>query len=634
MDTRLLKDTVDTEKRTVKMVFTSEKPVKTYRWKGWDIEEFNEVLSMDPKHMRRGRLDKGAVPLLDSHQRWNLSNQLGVVVDAQSVNERLEGTVKFSKRKAVQEIYEDVLDGTISNGSVGYKVYQYEDISKPGDKIPTLRAIDWELLEMSLVPVGADENAGTMNGKRSEENELNECEIIFRKEIETNKPNMGVVTMDEKEKQAKLAAEQAEAKIKEEREAAVKAETKRCLDIRALVKDAGLDAGLADEYIQRGVSVETAKTNIELFKKYAAEQTQTRVTATAPTVSVNEDNAVQRREGLTEMILHRVDSQNFKMTDRARVFAGKSLIRALEDIIGRKQGETDYDFAQRAMSSSDLPLILANVAEKSAQMRYQLQPRTYSRWTSRGSLRNYKEASQVRGGDHRSLLERNEKGEYVEASIGEEQEKVQLKQYGRKHIFTDKMIVNDDLGMILDIANETGVAVSRLENKLVYNVLKNNPTMADSVALFHADHNNLGTTGAIGETTFKEAFKAMRSQKTVDSEDTINAPPKFLIVGPELEVAAKKFMATNLNPQTSSDVNVFAGTLDIIVESEISDDSYFFAADPSVIPTVKLFNLEGQSGPKAESRFNWDNDAIELKVGHNVTAAPLDYRGLFKNKAT
>lgn len=443
--------------------------------------------------------------------------------------------------------------------------------------------------------------------------------------------------MDEIEKQkaeaAAKALAEAEAKRKADVEAAVKAEQARCLEIRNVVKEAGFDEGLADEYIKGNLTVEAARTNVELFKKYSIEKRNNTVASTT-SVEVTTVNEEQRRQAIEEALLHRLDSQNFKLTERAREFAGGSVMRAMERHFPRKQFESDIEYAQRTMSSSDLPLILANVAEKSAQKRYELAPRTFAAWTSSGTLNNYKEATQVRGGDVGELKKRNEAGEYEESNIGEEGEKVQLEQYGVVHKFTDKMLVNDDLGMILEIANDSGTAVARLENKLAYEQLLTNPKMGDGENLFDkTKHGNVGTVGAIGETTFSEAFRDMRNQSTVDKRDKLNLSPMFLIVGPALETAAKKFLAT-ITPTDSTDVNIFSNSVKIVVDPLITDDHYFFAADPSRINTVKIFRLAGKESAQVSSRVNWRNDAIELKIAHSVAAKAMDYRGLYRNKAT
>lgn len=617
LETRIMPNSLNEDKRTVEVVWS--KGTKGLRRTFFG--DYYEELSMDRNHVDLSRLNNSA-PLLASHDAYSLDSVIGVVERAW-IDESGEGKaiVRFAKDEFSDNVYQKVRDGILKNISVGYDVDNYEDVTEDGEEIPTFRATKWEPMEISVVPIGFDKHAQI----RSKDKEADSCKMI------TISNHRSENNMDELEKQ-KLE-EQRKKDLAAAQEAAVQAERTRCQEIKKLVTAAGIDAGLADEYIERNVTIEQAKVNIELFKKYSKEQEANRISGSV-SVEVGTENATQRREGMVEMLLHRVNGTHFQLTERAKLFAGKSLMRALEEYIGRKPYESDYDFAKRTMSTSDLPLILANVAEKSAQKRYELAPKTYTQWTSRGSLRNYKEASQVRAGDIGELKKRNELGEYEESSISEEQEKAQLEKYGVKHSFSDEMIVNDDLGLILSVASESGRAVARLENKLAYAVLTGNPAMADGDALFHANHNNLGTTGAIGETTFTEAFQDMRNQKSVDERDTLNIAPRFLIVGSALEVAAKKFMATNLNPVDSSDVNVFSGTLQVIVDSEISDDKYFFAADQNSIDTVKVFGLEGQTGPRVESRFNWDRDAIDLKVSHSVEVAPMDWRGLYKNKAT
>lgn len=614
LETRIMPNTLNDEKRTVEVVWSkgTKGLRRTY------FGDYYEELSMDRNHVDLSRLNSSA-PLLASHDAYSLESVIGVVERAW-IDESGEGKaiVRFAKDEFSDNVYQKVRDGILKNISVGYDVDNYEDVTQEGEEIPTFRATKWEPMEISVVPIGFDKHA-QIRSKDKNEDSVKMITISNHREVSN---------MDEVEKQ-KL-----EEKARQEREAAVAAERTRCQEIRKLVKDSGLDIGLADEYIERNVTVDQAKTNLELFKKYSQEQAAARVIATQTHVEVGNDNAVQKREGMVEMLLNRVDGKNFQVTERAKQFAGKSLIRALEQYIGRGPHESDYEFAKRTMTTSDLPLILANVAEKSAQKRYELTPKSSSVWTSRGSLRNYKEHSQVRGGDFGNLQKRNENGEYQEASFSEEQEKAQLEKYGVIHSFSDEMIVNDDLALILQIAGESGRAVARLENQLAYGVLTGNPAMADGDALFHANHGNLGTTGAIGETTFKEAFMDMRNQTSVDGRDVLNIPPRYLIVGPELEVAGKKFLATNLNPVDPSDVNPFAGSLMLIVDAEISDDKYFFACDQNLIDTVKIFGLEGQSGPKVESRVKWETDAIQLKVSHSIEVAPMDWRGLYKNKAT
>jgi hypothetical protein len=301
-----------------------------------------------------------------------------------------------------------------------------------------------------------------------------------------------------------------------------------------------------------------------------------------------------------------------------------------ESFVPRNGGMTDAQLATRVMSTSDLPYILSNTAEKAAQKKYDLQPRTWERWASSITLRNYKTADRLRSGDFSSLLERQEGGEFKRGSFSEEREQVALKDFGIVMSFTRRMLINDDLGEIAKVTAQSGVAASRLENKLVYDVLKNNAAMGDSVALFHSTHANLGTGAALSDTTIGEAFKLMREQTSVDGLDRLNLAPKYLIVGPQNEVLARKYMAV-ISPTAASDVNVFSSSLELIIDSELNTNDYFFAADQNLIDTVQLVRLEGEEKPRVESRVNFETESVELKVAHAANAFAADFRGLVKN---
>lgn len=151
--------TVDETARTFDCVWTSGAPVRRFDWASW--QPYLEELSLDPAHIRMGRMESGA-PLLNTHRQWDLSSLMGVVQRAWL--EQLEGraTIRFSDRNDEMNAYwRDVSTGIIRNISVGYIVHRYEKTDAPqAGGIPTWRAIDWEPAELSLVPVGADPFAG------------------------------------------------------------------------------------------------------------------------------------------------------------------------------------------------------------------------------------------------------------------------------------------------------------------------------------------------------------------------------------------------------------------------------------------------------------------------------------------
>ena len=146
---------IDAEARTVELAFSSENPVE--RSFG------NEVLSHDEGAADLSRLNDGA-PLLLEHDR---GQQIGVVERAWVDDDRKgRATVRFSKSALGQEIFQDVQDGIRRLVSVGYSVSRFVS-EKAEAGLDTLRAVDWQPLEVSLVSIPADNTVGV--GRASEE---------------------------------------------------------------------------------------------------------------------------------------------------------------------------------------------------------------------------------------------------------------------------------------------------------------------------------------------------------------------------------------------------------------------------------------------------------------------------------
>ncbi|HCV78819.1 MAG TPA: hypothetical protein DGS68_19170, partial [Pseudomonas sp.] len=149
--------TVDTEARTVELVWTTG--AKGRRW-AWDVGSYMEELDLSPDSVRLERLNNGA-PLLNTHSTYDLDDVLGVVERAWIEGGEGRALVRFSEREEVEPIFRDVKSGILRNISVGYAVHRYEVIEAEDDKLPTYRAMDWEPLELSLVPIGFDDGAKT-----------------------------------------------------------------------------------------------------------------------------------------------------------------------------------------------------------------------------------------------------------------------------------------------------------------------------------------------------------------------------------------------------------------------------------------------------------------------------------------
>lgn len=176
LDLRAAVGDVNQDTRTVALTFSTGADVVRYDW--MTGKRYIERLSMDPSHVRLGRLNSGA-PLLDSHSAYSIAHQMGVVEDGSAMIAKKRGsaTVRFSKRAEVEPYYQDVLDRIIRNVSVGYKVHRFEE-TEAKNQLPIRLATDWEPYEISLTPMGAD--AGAQMRRSSKDVPTNPCVLIVR----------------------------------------------------------------------------------------------------------------------------------------------------------------------------------------------------------------------------------------------------------------------------------------------------------------------------------------------------------------------------------------------------------------------------------------------------------------------
>ena len=156
---------LDEKERTFDVLWTAGAEVPRMDW--WTGQRYIEVLEVSEKAIRMDRLQSGRAPVLDSHARWSLDNVLGVVEKGSSRIEKGQGhaRVRLSARDDISGIVSDIRDGIIANISPGYVTHSYREEMKENQLYRI--ATDWEPMEISFVPVGADPDAGRRNAAQT-----------------------------------------------------------------------------------------------------------------------------------------------------------------------------------------------------------------------------------------------------------------------------------------------------------------------------------------------------------------------------------------------------------------------------------------------------------------------------------
>jgi len=645
-------DSVDEAARTVEIVWTTGATVRRARF--WD-EAVDEELSLDGSAVRLDRLNAGA-PFLNSHDAWSLESVLGVVVDgsARIANGEGTATIRFSTRAEVEPIFRDIAGGIIRNVSVGYRVHRYEITKRDG--APELwRAVDWEPLEISAVAIGADPGARV---RSAAPRALNACTLT-----RTTQPATEAHMPDELQPApapapVARAVDPAPAVIAPPptpapapaapNAAAIRAEAQRtAADILTLCQRHGLDNAFAADLIGRGVPLDAARGAV-LDKLAEADTLGTRTGATLPAAARDGGaSEIAYRDAVTEALMHRHSPGLHKLTDPAREFRGLNLLDMARHALERRgistRGLTRMELATEALqkragpgyhSSADFPFILANVANKTLRSAYDGTPRTFTAWARQATITDFRPVQRTQLAGAPDLLRVPESGEFTYGTMGEGREVYALLTYGRIIGITRQTLINDDLDAFTRIPSAFGASAADLESDLVYSILTANPLMSDGVALFAAGHGNLGTAGAISETTLAEAYRLFGNQRGLEARQ-ISVQPRYLITPPGTRSVEARKNVTATTPNAVAGVNPFAGRLEPIEEPRLipvaGADPWFLAADPNRIDTVEYAYLDGSNGVFTETRMGFEVDGMEIKARHDFASKAIDWRGLYRN---
>jgi hypothetical protein len=642
----VMPESVNAEDRTAEVTFYTGVTVKRFSWMDG---AYNLRFSMDKKAIRLGRLNTGA-PLLNNHASYDLANVFGVVEKAWLKDGQGKARVRFSERPEADAVFGEVKAGILRNVSMGAQIFKMNDVSGENDKVKTFEAVDWEPMEISIVPIPADGGAQFLSQAQVFDCEIEERATAAHKENAMDELNTGAAEKTPEpivNKPAVAATTEtlSAADIEKQTQVAVtlgiQAERKRVSDITTLVSSQRLSADFGAQLIAEGKSLDEAR--LAVLSKLAEprpDQPEIR-----QHIAVTRDQRDTHTQNVSLAMLHRYDPGEYKLNDEARQYRGMGLIdMARESLeLGGKntRGMSKDEIAREALAAqttSDFPNILANVMHKTLRRGYEAAPRTFLAFSRRGTASDFKSMSRVQRGEAPALLKVNENGEFKKGAILEGKEAYSIATYGRIVSISRQVLVNDDLGAFTTVSADYGVQAANLESDTVWGIITANAALADGVALFHATHKNLQASGAaIGVSSVGSARSAMRLQRGLDGVTFINVQPKYLLIPVALETTAEQFISQSLLPATSAAV-VPQSLRSLVPISEPRLDatsaiSWYLASDPGMggVDTIEYSYLDGQEGVYTETRVGFDVDGIEFKARLDFGAKALDFRGLYKN---
>ena len=608
-------DQVDTDSRTVELSFSSETPYG--RWFG------DEILCHDEECINLERFSNGLGTVLFNHDRDAV---VGHIEKVWLEDNRGKALVRFDTDEQSETIFQKVQSGTLQGVSVGYAIYRYEVLEDEDTKStngrfngPAYVVTDWEPLEISIVSVPADPTVGV--GRSAEEihtsidtqednTRMDPKEILNNEEVKSTEPVETGITQADLQK-------------------AMEQERKRTSEITAMFRD--FDVEGADEAIVLGKSVEEAREMV---------MDQLRARNKCVSVTMGEAESDKFRAAAQDAVLMAAGIPVAEPAVGAQELRGHSMVELAREALQREGLKANFgdnmELARAAINStSTFPAIMSNLANKSVMVGFNEAETTYQIWAGKGSNRDFKEAARYALSEAGNLELVPEGGQFKQDSLGEASARTKVATYGKLFSLTRQAIINDDLGLFSKIATKYGSAAKRLVNKMVYAQLTGNVKMQDNVALFDTKHGNVAGTGeALSVKAIAKAITAMRRQKGITGEATLNITPKYLVVPPELEMTAYQIVNSTaaVDGVNSGVVNPYKGRFIVVSDAELTDpDAWYLVADATQHDTIDVTYLNGVETPRLETRQGFEVDGIEYKVAFDVGVDAIDFRGLYKN---
>jgi len=650
--------TLDEKERSVEIVMATEAPAIV---RDWDRGAINEVLLMSGAQLPASR----QLVLLDTHSRYDTASVIGSVRNINIAGDKMIGRAYYSSAPEAESPWIKTREGHLTDYSIGYRVDeavwipegQTQSISGKVFNGPLQVVTKWTPRELSAVPIGADQYAKARADIQSKTLTKEETQMDPKVRAMLEAKGLPATATDEEaiafmsrmevkpEKPAESAAPAQDVeKIRSEATGELR-ETIREIDALCAKYEC---QDMARELIISGKSLADAQRAImdEVFKRAQKQNIGTGIEITA-------DARDKFRAAAEHGLILRAGYKLEKPVAGAQDLRGYTLVEMAREclrVTGQDHRGSSKEMVGRALTTSDFPNILANLATKSMQQGWDDAQETWPIWTGEGSVSDFKTYYDNGLSEFDDLEEIPDSGEIKMGGFTEKSpETYAIKSYGKKFKVTRVMIINDDLGALTAMPAKRTEAANRKIGDVVYAILTGNGTMGDGYSIFDATHHAndavSGYRSAPGIANLAEAIKAMKSHKDIAGKRRLNIRPNFFLAPVALEGSAEVFFRSerfsdNSTVATDSSfastrVNPYAGNyLTRVYEPRLDDDSAYawYLAGPKG-KTIKVMFLNGQRGPILEmTQPGFSVEGFEYAVVIDVGAYATDYRGLYRNE--
>jgi hypothetical protein len=650
-DLQLRSSSLNAEARTVEAVISTDQAVEMWGTK--------EILTAGGMTIRGG---KDSIVILDSHNRGKATDALGRASGISQEGNAIVATLKFGKSENAEEIFRMVVDGTLTDVSIGYSIKE-ETFVREGESLlidgqryegPAYIATAWELSEVSIVPIGADTNATlrqeaeftTPNPTTTEvENVKPETQAP-----ETPAPSTPAPSPD-------VAAEQKRAADKARRE-----ERQRISDLTAAARAANLSTE------DLNAAIDDDATTVEAFQKRClgliSERNKPQTTPKGDTpVEVTRDQSDSLITRGVNKLLHQRFGKGANLTEQEvieaqgmRTLTLHGLCRSLLHSIGDNQavGYTPYELITATLnrrSANHTTSVLSNIVldamNKSLRGGRTLNPGIWRQIADTRPVTDFKTINNIALATSKHLGLVNENGEYPEDLMKDSKESYAPEQRGQILSISFKTLVNDDLGALMTASARQGDNAERTLDMLVLSlIMGTGQTMADAVALFNAaSHFNYTASGtAMSVASLQVGENLIQTQKD-ENGNVLSLTPSTLICSSAKGATARQLLDSQNDPSLSGNItNPFRGRYNIAQSAHTSagftfdgtayaaePNAWYLITNPAQLAAIEVCAIDGRFDPELVTEEEFTTKGAKLRTTFEVGAHVIDWRGIYKN---
>jgi hypothetical protein len=374
---------------------------------------------------------------------------------------------------------------------------------------------------------------------------------------------------------------------------------------------------------------------------------------------------VRSEDASTSRLFNSSDGRGIRSMRREDPRYQRSLAEANSLYSGVLSGKVPMHRLEEAMSTSDFPLLFADIIDREMLGRYAEWPSIWAKIARRGLVRDFRTVKRFKLDGAEGVLSQVGQGnEYPEASVTDGAYSYSVAKYGRRIPFLWEALVNDDLDALRDIPDRLAKAARMTEERFATEVYVD--TTGPDATFFSGGNGNYvnGAGTVLSLATLQTAFGSVWSQKDADGNPIFTGQLR-LVVPPQLAVLAKNILnATELRNSpgaTSGDQIVTTNWVNgevaevvvnpwlPIVDTTSGATAWYLFADPGIgRPAMEVGFLRGHDTPELFMKSpnsirvgggvvgaedgSFETDGVDYKVRHVVGGTLMEPKAAYASK--